>query len=141
MSEKVFLQHSGTPHEGSIPHSGRFPWGSGENPGQHRFDLLYEVERMKKSGAYKNETEIAKALGYSSGELRAIKQALSAERDAMRADKARKLKEKGYSNIAIGKELGAFHSAIVEETFSGGLSQLRRFSTSDSGNPHLSPAT
>ena len=112
MSEKVFLQHSGTPHEGSIPHSGRFPWGSGENPGQHRFDLLYEVERMKKSGAYKNETEIAKALGYSSGELRAIKQALSAERDAMRADKARKLKEKGYSNIAIGKELGVSEGTV-----------------------------
>ena len=56
MSKKVFLQHSGTPHEGSVPHSGRYPWGSGENPGQHRFDLLFEVEKMKKSGKFKNET-------------------------------------------------------------------------------------
>ena len=106
MSKKVFLQHSGTPHEGSVPHSGRYPWGSGENPGQHRFDLLFEVEKMKKSGKFKNETEIAKALGYSSGELRAIKSVLIAEQKAMQADKIRKLKEKGYSNMAIARDLG-----------------------------------
>ncbi len=112
MSKKVFLQHSGTPHEGSVPHSGRYPWGSGENPGQHRFDLLFEVEKMKKSGKFKNETEIAKALGYSSGELRAIKTALIAEQKAMQADKIRKLKEKGYSNLAIAKEMNISEGTV-----------------------------
>lgn len=29
-----FLAHYGTPHDGLIPHSGRYPWGSGEDPFQ-----------------------------------------------------------------------------------------------------------
>ena len=30
MSNKLFLAHYGTPHEGATPHSGRYEWGSGE---------------------------------------------------------------------------------------------------------------
>lgn len=30
------ILHVGTPHQGSTPHSGRFPYGSGEHPYQHR---------------------------------------------------------------------------------------------------------
>ena len=108
MSKKTFLSHAGTPQKVDFdPHgSGRYRQGSGKNPHQHGFNLLYEIEQMKKSGEYKNETEIARALGYSSGELRAIKTNLIAEKYAADASKALRLKEKGWSNVAIAKELG-----------------------------------
>ena len=35
LQKKDFLAHVGTPHEGAIPHSGRYPHGSGEKPYQH----------------------------------------------------------------------------------------------------------
>lgn len=114
MSKKVFLAHAGTPQKFDYdPHgSGRYRQGSGENPHQHGFDLLYEIEKMKKSGLYKNETEIARALGYSSGELRAIKTNLGAEKYIADAAKALKLKEKGWSNVAIAKELGVSDGTV-----------------------------
>ena len=106
MSEKTFLAHVGTPHEGATPHSGRYKWGSGEDPYQHRFDLLVEIQKMKASGLYKNETEIAEALGYSSGELRAIKSNLIAEKRAADLSRILKMKERGESNIAIAEKMG-----------------------------------
>lgn len=114
MSEKIFLAHTGTEQKFDYdPHgSGRYRQGSGKNPHQHGFDLLYEIDKMKKSGKYKNETEIARALGYSSGELRAIKTNLVAEKYAADAAKALRLKEKGWSNIAIAKELGISDSKV-----------------------------
>lgn len=114
MSEKIFLAHAGTEQKFDYdPHgSGRYRQGSGKNPHQHGFDLLYEIDKMKKSGKYKNETEIARALGYSSGELRAIKTNLVAEKYAADAAKALRLKEKGWSNIAIAKELGISDSKV-----------------------------
>ena len=59
MSNKLFLAHYGTPQNVDFdPHgSGRFRQGSGENPHQHGFDFLYEIQKMKDSGKYKNETE------------------------------------------------------------------------------------
>ena len=113
MSKKTFLAHVGIPHQGSIPHSGRYPWGSGENPGQHRFDLLYEDQRLRKEG--KTEKEICDILGYSSGELRAIKSNLSAQKYAYDAARAYKMyKERGMSYVAIGKELGYSDKKIAK---------------------------
>ena len=39
------LMHYGMPRR-----SGRYPWGSGDNPYQHSGDFLSRVEEMKKSG-------------------------------------------------------------------------------------------
>ncbi len=51
MSKKVFLAHAGTPQNFDYdPHgSGRYRQGSGENPHQHGFDLLYAIKKMKES--------------------------------------------------------------------------------------------
>lgn len=122
MSEKLYLQHSGTPHEGSTPHSGRYPWGSGENPHQHSFDFMTEYNKLKESGEYKNDTEIAKALGYSSGELRAKKQAAKANIDSYNMSKAIKMHEKGYSNVYIAKELGVSEGKVRNTYLKGTIS-------------------
>ena len=50
------LQHYGTPRR-----SGRYPWGSGENPYQRTGDFISRVNKMKSEG--KTESEIARELG------------------------------------------------------------------------------
>lgn len=110
MSEKLYLRHSGTPHEGSTPHSGRYPWGSGEDPYQHRFDFLHEVEELRKKGM--SNTEIAKAMGYSTGEWRAK---LTNQREAKKAEDIAtcvRLREKGNSNTAIAERLGLTEGTV-----------------------------
>lgn len=57
--------HKGTPHEGLIPHSGRYEWGSGKNSFQRLDDkFTQEVRKLRKAG-YSDE-EIAKGFGFSS---------------------------------------------------------------------------
>lgn len=56
------LAHTGVAHDANPPGrgSGRFPYGSGENPGQHEYDFLGEVKRLKAQGF--TESEIARTL-------------------------------------------------------------------------------
>lgn len=44
-------------HYGTKRHSGRYPWGSGENPYQRSGDFLSRVEELKKTGKF-TEKEI-----------------------------------------------------------------------------------
>ena len=44
------LMHYGTPHQGTTSHSGRYRYGSGENPFQHGGDLIKRVEMLKAKG-------------------------------------------------------------------------------------------
>ena len=104
MSQKLYLQHTGTPHEGNVPHSGRYPWGSGENPHQHGFDFLVEVRKLRAEGL--TDTEIAHAMGYSTGEWRAKLTNQKAEEYAYNAGRAAKMKARGMSNTAIAEKLG-----------------------------------
>lgn len=110
MSEKLYLAHVGTPHEGSIPHSGRYEWGSGENPHQHGFDFLVEIDRLRKKGM--TDTEIAKAMGYSTGEWRAKRTNAKAEKYAYDAGRVLRYKEKGMSNTAIAEKLGLSEGTV-----------------------------
>ena len=100
------LAHIGTPR-----HSGRYPWGSGDTPYQRHKSFLAYVDEMKKSGM--KESEIVKALGLkSSSELRAMRTiAVTAKRQAD-IDMARKLHDKGMSNVAIGKQMGVPESSV-----------------------------
>lgn len=93
------LEHYGTPR-----HSGRYPWGSGENPYQRNRDFYGKVQSLRKKGI--SEAEIAKSFGMSTTTLRAK---ISNAKNDIRLEeiaKARKLKEKGYSNVAIGRVIG-----------------------------------
>ena len=56
------LIHTGVAHDEQPPGrgSGRYAWGSGENPGQHQFDFLSEVKVLKKRGL--KDADIAKML-------------------------------------------------------------------------------
>ena len=50
------LMHYGMPRR-----SGRYPYGSGENPYQHSGDFLSRIDELKSQGM--SDTEIAKAMG------------------------------------------------------------------------------
>lgn len=56
------LIHSGVAHDDGPPGrgSGRYGWGTGDNPGQHQFTFLSEVNRLKANGL--KDAEIAKML-------------------------------------------------------------------------------
>lgn len=99
------LIHYGTPR-----HSGRYPWGSGKDGEQRNTSFRGYVRELKKQGV--SETEIAKGVGMSTTQLRAQ---MSLEKDAQRKDDAAmalRLKEKGYSNVEIGRRMNKNESSI-----------------------------
>lgn len=105
-------------HEGVLRKSGRYPWGSGNDPYQRNRDFLGWVDKLSKQGL--SDAEIAKGLGlktengreFTSTDIRALKSiAKTANREADIA-KALQLQRTGMSNIAIGKEMGKNESTI-----------------------------
>lgn len=100
------LLHYGTPR-----HSGRYPWGSGDDPYQHGSSYFLKMAKeLKDSGL--SETQIAEAMGYSTTEYRAKK---SLARTAKRDEDTRtatELKGQGLSNVEIGKRMEINESSV-----------------------------
>lgn len=99
-----YLAHYGTPHEGSVPHSGRYPYGSGEEPYAHPDDLLARIDELSKK--YDKETDIAKALGMSTTELRKQKSLAKDAEKLANISRVRRLKDHGCSNLEIQRRTG-----------------------------------
>ena len=109
---KEYLMHYGMPRR-----SGRYPWGSGENPFQHSGDFLARVESMRKDPnfsykdpktgkIFKGDTGIAKALGLSTTEFRVQESLAKTERRDILVSQVEDLKSKGYNNTEIARKLG-----------------------------------
>lgn len=100
------LKHYGTPR-----HSGRYPWGSGEDPYQRNGDLYSRYNELKKNGL--TQKDIASAMGFkSTGELRA---AYSRAKDERRADRIATAKSKladGKSYAETAREMGISESTL-----------------------------
>ena len=103
--QKDELTHYGTPR-----HSGRYPWGSGENPYQRNGNFVAHVTKLRKEGL--SEVEIAKSMEMSTSQLRARMSIAKSEIRKEESAMAWKLKEKGYSNVAIGQRLGKNESSV-----------------------------
>lgn len=94
-----YLEHYGTPR-----HSGRYPWGSGKDPYQRSVALKKYYNELKAQGI--KEKDIAKALGFdSTKQMRSFITISNSEIKKQQYLEAMKLKEKGYSNQAIGQAL------------------------------------
>lgn len=91
-------------HYGVKRRSGRYPWGSGEDPYQHSGDFLSRVEELKKSG--KTEKEIAKEIGLSTTEYRIQIQLAKHERRQLEVDRAKSLRSDGKSLNEIAQIMG-----------------------------------
>ncbi len=90
--------------------SGRYPWGSGENPYQSEKWYGAWVREMRAAGM--TNAEIAKLEGISTKQLAARVSISNAEQRAAERAEAIRLKDKGYSNVAIGKKMGKNESSI-----------------------------
>lgn len=106
------IKHYGTPRR-----SGRYPWGSGEDP-QRSSSFLQKAAELKKQGL--SEKEIARGLGVvdkkgnpSVAGLRAKKSIAKTEKRAADAAEALRLKNKGLSNVEIGKRMGGLNESSV----------------------------
>ena len=56
-------------HYGILRRSGRYPWGSGENPYQSLSGFLSSVHELRQKGL--TEAEIARSMGITTTQLRA----------------------------------------------------------------------
>ena len=97
-------------HYGIKRKSGRYPWGSGENPYQRMKSFQSTVKSMRKDGL--KDTEIAKQLNMSTTQLRARLSIASDEVRKMDIAEVQKLKNKGLSNVAIAEKMGYPESTI-----------------------------
>lgn len=112
-------------HYGIKRRSGRYPWGSGENPYQHSGDFLSRVEQLHKMGL--SETEIAKAISaelpddqnLTTTQLRAYKAIAKAERRGLEVARAKSLREDGKSLNEIARILGYSNDSSVRSLLNG----------------------
>ena len=111
------LMHYGMPRR-----SGRYPWGSGDNPYQRSCDFLARVSEMKKSGftftddkgkTYTGEVAIAKSMGLSTTQFRAQMSLAKDERRSADVATAKALREKGYSLNEIADKMGFANDSSV----------------------------
>lgn len=105
-------------HYGMPRRSGRYPWGSGEDPHQHGSrDFLTRYNEYKKQGL--SEKEIAKAFKLldehgnpSTGKLRLEKSFAKDERRLYDIARAKSLKEDGLGATEIGRIMGVRESTV-----------------------------
>lgn len=116
MSEKDIL-HYGMPRR-----SGRYPYGSGENPYQHGRDFLGRIQELKKSGftytdengkTWTGEDAIRKSMGMTTTEWRNQKSWANYERRLLDVETAKRLHEKeGLGATEIGRRMGMSESTV-----------------------------
>ena len=117
MTDEEYLEHYGIPRR-----SGRYPWGSGEDPYQSSRDFVGRVDEMrknnftyvdKKGNILTGDKAIAEKLGYSTTDFRTV---YSIAKDQRRMDDvatAKRLKKKeGMNNSEIGRKMGINESSV-----------------------------
>ena len=98
-------------HYGVKRRSGRYPWGSGDQPYQHSGDIDIRVRELKKKGM--KETDIAKDLGFeNTSVLRDAVKRASHERKRLQVDRAKALRDDGLNNSQIAREMGVNESTV-----------------------------
>lgn len=101
------LMHYGMPRR-----SGRYPWGSGDDPYQHGRDFLSRVEELRKNGWKETPENIMKEFGLNTSQYRIEKKICTDERRAQNVAKAKSLREDGLSNSEIGRKMGVNESTV-----------------------------
>ena len=105
-------------HYGTKRHSGRYPWGSGENPYQSSGDFLSRVDELKRAGKKEREildtinSELPKEYQLGTTEFRVAQQKAKHDRWQLNYDTARSLREDGLGYTEIGRKLGLSESTV-----------------------------
>lgn len=101
------LMHIGVPRR-----SGRYPWGSGDDPYQHGQDLLGRIELLKKSGWTETPENIKKEFNMSTGQYRAEKAVATNARKMLDQARMKSLRDDGLGYTEIGKLTGYSESTV-----------------------------
>lgn len=108
---KDILMHYGMPRR-----SGRYPWGSGDDPYQHgSVDFLSRVEALKKKGWTETAENIKKEFGegVTLNDYRNEKTWCNYERRLRQVETAKRLRDKeGLNNTEIGRKMGIAESSV-----------------------------
>ena len=109
-------------HYGMPRRSGRYPWGSGEDPYQHGSrDFLGRVDEMRKQKftftdedgkVWTGDTAIAKSMGLSTTQFRTEISLAKDERRMLDVARAKSLKADGKGATEIGREMGLPESTV-----------------------------
>lgn len=119
-------------HYGTKRHSGRYPWGSGENPYQRSGDFLSRVEELKEQGLKEREIldiingELPEEYKLGTTEFRVAQQKAKHDRWQLQYDRARSLKEDGLGYTEIGREMGLAESTVRSMLNSGTSDRLSK---------------
>jgi predicted transcriptional regulator len=112
MSNSVVDEMNELLHYGMPRRSGRYPWGSGEDPYQHGRDFLGRIEELKKQGWTETPENIKKEFGITTGQYRLEKKIAKDERRMLDVARAKSLKEDGLGATEIGKQMGIPESTV-----------------------------
>lgn len=99
-------------HYGTKFHSGRYPYGSGDQPFQHEGDFLTRVERLRKEGWKETAENVKAEFGIGLEDYRNEKHWAEYTRRERQVARAKELQSKGLGNSAIGKEMGISESSV-----------------------------
>ena len=99
-------------HYGIKRRSGRYPWGSGEDPYQHGRDFLARIEELKKSGWTETPESIREEFGLTTTQYRAQKALAKDERRALNVATAKSMKKEGLGDSEIGRRMGVNESTV-----------------------------
>lgn len=105
-------------HYGILRRSGRYPWGSGSTENARNKRFLDIVSEQRRSGM--SDAEIARHWGISRNELTAARTIANAQQKRARILQAQRLKDKGWSNVAIGQRMGGLNESSVRALLSEG---------------------
>ena len=101
------LMHYGMPRR-----SGRYPWGSGEDPYQHSRDFLGRIDELKKEGWEETPENIMEEFGLTTTQYRTEKSLAKNERRMYNVARAKSLKEDGLGETEIGRRMGVNESTV-----------------------------
>lgn len=108
--EEAYLEHQGTPHQGSVPHSGRYSWGSGKNSYQRATSWSDTVAKYRKTGL--TDTQIATKLGITTSEFRARNTIANQTIRLKNQSMIMELHEKGLGPTEISRRIGIPESSV-----------------------------
>lgn len=122
MNYDLYLKHYGVSVKDGAPGrgSGRYPYGSGENPNQRSGDFLTRVKDLRQQirdmggyyidpetgKKYKGDAGVAKILGLTSNEFRIQQSLARAEEGSRLRAVANRLRASGMSPTQIAREMG-----------------------------------
>lgn len=106
----IILETNYLMHYGVLRKSGRYPWGSGGDQQTRNKSFIDYFDDLKKQGL--SEADAARGVGLSTTEVRAARSIAVDQQKQDKIGQAQRLKDKGYSNVAIGDRMGLNESSV-----------------------------